>query len=262
MYKNNKIKKTSCDLIIKITFLLLISCNKNLLAENLYVGVASNFLEPINIIKEDFKKETGHNLIIINGSSGSLYTQIMNGGPIDIFLSAEQKLPKKLEINKKSVMGTRFTYAKGELKLWSLNKALFKKQFPEILSSNLVKYIGIGNPLFVPYGYASKEALEKIGLFKTLSDKLILGKNINQVFLMGYSRNLDLAFVAKSNIISNKNNKKGKIWNIPQNLYSPINQDGIMLLSGEKKKGAFKFLKFLVSDNVKKRIRDFGYIVE
>ena len=262
MYKNNKIKKTSCDLIIKIIFLLLISCNKNLFAENLYVGVASNFLEPINIIKEDFKKETGHNIIIINGSSGSLYSQIMNGGPIDIFLSAEQKLPKKLEINKKSVMGTRFTYAKGELKLWSLNKVLFKKQFPEILSSNLVKYIGIGNPLFVPYGYASKEALEKIGLYKTLSDKLILGKNINQVFLMGYSRNLDLAFVAKSNIISNKNNKKGKIWNIPQNLYSPINQDGIMLLSGEKKKGAFKFLKFLVSDNVKKRIRDFGYIIE
>ena len=81
-------------------FLLLISYNKNLLAENLYVGVASNFLEPINIIKEDFKQETGHNLIIIHGSSGSLYSQIMNGGPIDIFLSAEQKLPKKLEIKK------------------------------------------------------------------------------------------------------------------------------------------------------------------
>jgi molybdate transport system substrate-binding protein len=262
LYKNNEIKKASYILTIKVMFLLLISYNKNLLAENLYIGVASNFLEPINIIKEDFKKETGHNLIIINGSSGSLYSQIMNGGPIDIFLSAEQNLPKKLEKNKKSVIGTRFTYARGELKLWSLNKVLFDKQFPEILNSHLVKYIGIGNPLFVPYGYASKEVLEKLDVYTKISDKLILGKNINQVFLMGYSRNLDLAFVAKSNIISNKNNKKGKIWNIPQNLYSPINQDVIMLLSGKKKSGAFKFLEFLVSDNIKKKIRDFGYIVE
>ena len=35
-----------------------------------------------------------------------------------------------------------------------------------------------------------------------------------------------------------------------------------MLLSGKKKKGAFKFLQFLVSDNIKKKIRGFGYIVE
>ena len=56
--------------------------------------------------------------------------------------------------------------------------------------------------------------------------------------------------------------KKGKIWNIPQNLYSPINQDVIMLLSGKKKSGAFKFLEFLISDNIKKKIRDFGYIVK
>jgi hypothetical protein len=51
LYKNNEIKKASYILIIKIIFLLFILYNKNLLAENLFVGVASNFLEQINIIK-------------------------------------------------------------------------------------------------------------------------------------------------------------------------------------------------------------------
>ena len=244
------------------SFLFLIFLNKVSSAENIYIGVASNFFGPIKIIKEDFENKTSHDIIITSGSSGSLYSQIINGAPLDIFLSGDQKLPKMLENNSKGISGTRFTYATGQLQLWSNNKNLLHKKFPGVLNSTVIKYIGIGNPKFVPYGFAAKEVLQKLGMFAKLKPKLILGKNINQVFVMGYFGNLDLAFVAKSDVIIKNNEQKGQTWDIPQELYSPIKQDAIMLTSGKKKNGVKDFLNFLTSDYIKNKIRNLGYIVD
>ena len=244
------------------SFLFLIFLNKVSSAENIYIGVASNFFGPIEIIKEDFENKTSHDIIITSGSSGSLYSQIINGAPLDIFLSGDQKLPKMLENNSKGISGTRFTYATGQLQLWSNNKNLLHKKFPGVLNSTVIKYIGIGNPKFVPYGFAAKEVLQKLGMFAKLKPKLILGKNINQVFVMGYFGNLDLAFVAKSDVIIKNNEQKGQTWDIPQELYSPIKQDAIMLTSGKKKNGVKDFLNFLTSDYIKNKIRNLGYIVD
>ena len=244
------------------SFLFLIFLNKVSSAENIYIGVASNFFGPIEIIKEDFENKTSHDIIITSGSSGSLYSQIINGAPLDIFLSGDQKLPKMLENNSKGIAGTRFTYATGQLQLWSNNKNLLHKKFPGVLNSTVIKYIGIGNPKFVPYGFAAKEVLQKLGMFAKLKPKLILGKNINQVFVMGYFGNLDLAFVAKSDVIIKNNEQKGQTWDIPQELYSPIKQDAIMLTSGKKKNGVKDFLNFLTSDYIKNKIRNLGYIVD
>ena len=77
---------------------------------------------------------------------------------------------------------------------------------------------------------------------------------------MGYFGNLDLAFVAKSDVINN--NKKGRVWNVPQNLYSPIKQDVILLENGRKKRNAERFLKFLSSNLIREKIREFGYAMD
>ena len=230
---------------------------KMLLAENLYVGVASNFIVPMKIIKNEFEKKNNSQVFISSGSSGSLYAQIMNGAPLDIFLSGDQVLPKKLEDNSKGMKGTRFTYAIGKLQLFTTNKNFYKKKFPDILSSNNIKYVGIGNPLYVPYGFAATEVLKSLNILEKLSSKLILSKNINQAFIMSYFGNLDLAFVSKSDVLSK--NKKGKVWDIPQNLYSPIKQDAILLMNGKNNDNAKSFLKFLATDLIRLRIKNLGY---
>ena len=233
---------------------------KLLLADNLYVGVASNFIVPMKIIKNEFEKKNNSQVFISSGSSGSLYAQIMNGAPLDIFLSGDQVLPKKLEDNSKGMKGTRFTYAIGKLQLFTTNKNFYKKKFPDILSSNNIKYVGIGNPLYVPYGFAATEVLKSLNILEKLSSKLILSKNINQAFIMSYFGNLDLAFVSKSDVLSK--NKKGKVWDIPQKLYSPIKQDAILLMNAKDNDNAKSFLKFLSTDLIKLKIKDLGYVFD
>ena len=99
------------------------------LAAELHIGVASNFLMPMNAIKQTFESENNTKIFLSSGSSGSLYSQIVNGAPLDIFLSADQALPKKLENTTKGIKGTRFTYAIGKLLLFTTNKELFILHF-------------------------------------------------------------------------------------------------------------------------------------
>ena len=105
------------------------------LAAELHIGVASNFLMPMNAIKQTFESENNTKIFLSSGSSGSLYSQIVNGAPLDIFLSADQVLPKKLENTTKGIKGTRFTYATGKLLLFTTNKELFNFKFPNIILS-------------------------------------------------------------------------------------------------------------------------------
>ena len=245
--------------VLYISIFLVILPYKNLLATEIHVGVASNFLIPMNFIKKTFENKNNVKVFLSSGSSGSLYSQIINGAPLDIFLSANQELPKKLENTSKGIKGTRFTYATGKLLLFSTNKDLFNFTFPNIILSKKIKFIGLGNPRYVPYGLAAKEVLKSLKIFNTLEKKIILSKNVNQVFLMNYYGNLDIGFISKSDFVI-KNNK-GKVWDIPQNLYSPIKQDAILLKNGDKKLKARMFLKLLSSDRVKDKLISLGYIV-
>ena len=244
--------------VLYISIFLLILPYKNLLATEIRVGVASNFLIPMNFIKKTFENKNNVKVFLSSGSSGSLYSQIINGAPLDIFLSANQELPKKLENTTKGIKGTRFTYAIGKLLLFSTNKDLFDFTFPNIILSQKIKYIGLGNPKYVRYGMAAMEVLKSLKIFNVIEKKLVLSKNVNQVFLMNYFGNLDIGFIAKSDFIVK--NKKGKVWDIPQNLYSPIKQDAILLKNGEKKSEARIFLKFLSSKRVKDKLISLGYI--
>ena len=51
------------------------------------------------------------------------------------------------------------------------------------------------------------------------------------------------------------------VWDIPKNLYSPIKQDVILLEHWKNKRNAKPFLKFLSSDLIRERIKEFGYLV-
>ncbi|GAB0059067.1 hypothetical protein IBA8401_00910 [Pseudomonas syringae] len=88
-------------------------------ADEVQVAVAANFTAPIQAIATDFEKDTGHKLVAAFGATGQIYTQIKNGAPFEVFLSADDTTPAKLEQEGDTVKGSRFTYAVGTLALWS-----------------------------------------------------------------------------------------------------------------------------------------------
>lgn len=114
-------------------------------ADEVQVAVAANFTAPIQAIATDFEKDTGHKLVAAFGATGQFYTQIKNGAPFEVFLSADDTTPAKLEQEGDTVKGSRFTYAIGTLALWSAKEGYVDSK-GEVLKANQYQHLSIANP--------------------------------------------------------------------------------------------------------------------
>jgi molybdate transport system substrate-binding protein len=222
------------------------------------VAVAANFTVPMQIVASAFERDTGHKALLAFGSTGNLYAQIRNGAPFQVFLSADDQTPAKLEQEGLAVSGTRFTYAVGRLALWSAKSGMVDDK-GEVLNKGVYAHLAIANPKLAPYGAAAIEVLRQLGLFKSLQPKFVLGENISQTWQFVASGNADLGFVALSQVLKDGQLRGGSAWIVPGNLHAPIRQDAVLLVKGRNNAAAKALLAYLKSDKAKAIIRNFGY---
>lgn len=143
-----------------LTSLLAVFAFGSAQADEVQVAVAANFTAPIQAIAADFEKDTGHKLVTAFGATGQFYTQIKNGAPFEVFLSADDSTPKKLEAEGDTVKGSRFTYAVGTLALWSAKEGYVDAK-GDVLKKNEYQHLSIANPKAAPYGLAATQVLAK-----------------------------------------------------------------------------------------------------
>ncbi len=227
-------------------------------ADEVRVAVAANFTATMNALAAKFEAKSGHKVTVSFGSSGKFYTQIVNGAPFDLFLSADQARPQQLMLDGQAVAGSEFTYAQGRLALWS-TKPGFVDTEGTVLNSETFKRLAIANPKTAPYGAAAVEVLQDLGLYELLTPRLVEGENIAQTYQFVATGNAELGFVALSQV---RARPEGSWWEVPQDHYTPIRQDAVLLKGAAGKTAAKALLAFLHSPEAKKIIGDSGYGVE
>ena len=124
------------------------------------VAVAANFTEAAKEIAAAFKAKTGHEAVLSFGATGQFYTQITQGAPFQILLSADDARPKKLIEDGLAVTGSNFTYAIGKLVLWSKTPGLVRGE--ETLKAASFTKLSICNPVAAPYGAAAIETMKSL----------------------------------------------------------------------------------------------------
>ena len=221
------------------------------------IAVATNFKPAMAALESRFEAETGYDIETVTGSTGALYAQITQGAPFDVFLAADQERPQKLEESGHAVQGTRFTYAVGQLVLWSAASGqvgLESLREPQLLR------LAIANPELAPYGRAAQGVIEELGLQKKLQHKLVLGENIGQTFAFIKTGNAELGFVAFSQVLSLPKAERGTSFPLERRLYRPIRQDAQLLKRGSDNMVALAFIDFLRSQGAADIIASAGYI--
>ncbi|WP_031436404.1 molybdate ABC transporter substrate-binding protein [Methylobacter tundripaludum] len=249
------LKSTASRSILLLGLLLTTSISS---AATTLVAVAANFTKPMTEIAEAFEKSTGHKANLSFGSSGKFVSQFENGGPFEVFLSADDKGPKKLEQSGLAVPNTRFTYALGKLVLWSATPGLVDDQ-GHVLSKGGFKHIALADPKLAPYGAAAVEVMKNRGLFDKLQPLFVQGENIAQTHQFVSTGNAELGFVAFSQVIDKGKIAGGSGWLIPSDLYKPIRQDAILMKTGAGNPAATALVQFLKSPEALAIIRKYGY---
>lgn len=218
------------------------------------VAVAANFTEAAKEIGARFEKATGDKAVFSFGATGQLYTQITQDAPFEVFLSADQKTPKKAVSEGLALGDTLFTYAIGKVVLFSKSKDFVKGE--DTLKGGQFTKIAIANPETAPYGAAGVEVLKKLGVYEALAPKIVQGNNIAQAYQFVDTGNAELGFVALSQVIGKD---EGSRWIVPADLHAPIAQDAVLLKKGEANAAAKAFLTFLKGKEGTAVIEKFGY---
>ena len=227
-------------------------------ADEVQVAVAANFTAPIQAIAADFEKDTGHKLIAAYGATGQFYTQIKNGAPFEVFLSADDTTPEKLEKEGDTVKGSRFTYAIGTLALWSAKEGYVDAK-GDVLKMNEYQHLSIANPKAAPYGLAATQVLEKLKLTEATKAKIVEGQNITQAYQFVSTGNAELGFVALSQIYKDGKVSSGSAWIVPASMHDPIKQDAVILNKGKDNAAAKALVEYLKGPKAAAVIKSYGY---
>ena len=227
------------------------------------VAVAANVQFAMQQLKAQFEKETGIELDISIGSSGKFTTQIEQGAPYDVFVSADISYPTTLYKEGLTADSPK-VYANGSLVLWTARTDIKPLADLKLLLTGNIKKIALANPKTAPYGVAAVEAMKYYKLYDSVQTKLVYGESIAQTNQYITTQSADIGFTAKSVVLADEMKGKGSWVDIDPKAYSPIAQAAVILKHGKDTNAdaAQKFYNFLYSADAKKILKHYGYIVK
>jgi molybdate transport system substrate-binding protein len=217
-------------------------------AEEVTIAVASNFLTTAQKIATAFAEETGHNVVISHGSTGQIFSQITNGAPFDVFLSADAERPAALLQNGRATATQ--SYALGRL-LVASSLPITQETAAEVVVG---KTVALADPTVAPYGLAATRAMERLSL-DTATFRPVLVANVGQVGALFSTRNAEVAFVSAAQVAELS---PAHVLEI-EGLYGEIVQDAAFLARAAGNPAADAFWSYLSSDAARRLVQEAGY---
>ncbi len=223
-------------------------------SETVRVAAATNFKPALDVIKSEFEDQTGNRLIVTYGSTGKLYSQIKFGAPFDVFLSADQKRPEALELADIAVSGSRFTYAVGEIVLWTSQDRPLNETS---LQDGRITHIAFANPKLAPYGQAAMDVMQSMTISQQV--KRVQGENVGQAFAFVQSGAAQVGFISFAQVLALEPGARGSLWKPPSETYSPVKQDAVLLSRAAGNQAAHAFMDYLAGAQAEPVLNRFGY---
>ncbi len=243
---------------MKNVLLIWLLASAHLQAQPLRVAVAANAQFVMESLRDAFQKKTGIAVESIVNSSGKLATQIQQGAPYDVFLSADMTYPQTLH-QQGLTLAAPVIYAYGSLVVWTLSDLPLSADL-KMLRDPAVRHIAIANPATAPYGEAALALLKHNGLADALQPKLVYGESIAQVNQYVLTGTAEMGFTAKSVVLDPSLKGRGHWIDLPAGAgYAPIAQGVVTLKRTQQAKVARAFVDFLRSAEARRIFAQFGY---
>jgi len=225
------------------------------------VACAANMQYAMKDIVAAYKTKTGKTVVPVFGSSGKLSTQIQNGAPFDVFVSADMGYGDTLFL-KKAALAKSKVYAYGILVLWTLKDYDITKGLA-LLNDPQIKSIAVGDLKLTVYGPAASQAMKNAGIWESVQPKLVFGENINTVAQYIVSQSADIGFANLSFTQQGPMAGKGKWLEVDHKLYDPLPQGAVILRYGQDNnpQEAKAFFEFLYGPETRAILTKNGYLL-
>ncbi len=223
----------------------------------LRIAAAADLQPVMPVLAREYEQQTGVKLEVTFGSSSTLATQVINGAPFDVFLSADFSFPEKVVAAGLAAAKEPTAYATGKLVLWARKDSPIQPLSLDLLTDARVTRIAIANPEHAPYGFAASQALIHLKLADQVKPKLVTAENIAQTAQFVESGNAQIGFLSLTLARSEHMQQVGTYVLVPF-LYPKIRQCGVVVRNSHALPEANRFLQWLVSPKVQDSLQRFG----
>lgn len=197
------------------------------------VAAASDLKFAIEEVAAQFENTTGHKLRLVFGSSGNFKTQLLQGAPFHLFMSADEHFVFELADAGRTEDRGR-AYAVGRIGIMVPQGSPLKadgelKDLRAALRDGRLRKFAIANPAHAPYGARAMEALKHQDLWDDLQGKLVLGENISQAAQFATSGSTQGGIIAYSLALAPTVARMGDFALIPESWHQPLKQRMVLI---------------------------------
>jgi len=225
--------------------------------QSLQVAAAADLTPVLPPLLAQFKAQTGIDAKVSFASSAALATQIENGGPFDLFLSADMGFAQKVADAGLATTVKPVAYAQGTLVLWERKDGPIHPISIEALTTPAVQSVAIANPEHAPYGRAAMASLTSLHLADKVEPKLRTAENIAQAAQFVESGNAQLGLISLTSARTSRMESEGSYIEMPAASYPAILQGAVVLKKGDAR-DAQRLLDFLLSKPVEDALAERG----
>jgi molybdate transport system substrate-binding protein len=223
---------------------------------NILISTAASMTEVIQALGEDFtKKNPGITTTYNFGGSGDLLAQIIQGAPVDIFISANVRHMDQAQEKGLVEPASRRIFAANTLVLAQPVSSQLPLSGLADLTKAEVERIGIGKPESVPAGQYAKDVLAAAGIWAAVEKKLIFASSVRQVldYLRRGEIDCGLVYATDAALAREKVRVVAEVQG--RKVFYPV---GIVMASHDRE-AAGLFLDYLETDGARAIIRKFGF---
>lgn len=224
-------------------------------ARTITVAAAANLTESFGEVAKQFTAKTGINVVYSFGSTADLAKQVENGGPFDVFASADVEHVDGLNQKGLIVSDSRAVYARGRLVLWTPPQGRVKVIRVEDVNRADVKTVAIAKPDLAPYGRATVEALKALNVWSAVEPKVVYGTNVSNTKQYATSGNADVAFIPLALVKQGE----GQYVEVEERLHQPIDQAFAIIKASGKQEMARRFTDFVLASDGQAILKQYGY---
>jgi molybdate transport system substrate-binding protein len=227
------------------------------------VAAAADLRFALSDVSRRFEQRHKIAVIASYGSSGTLYAQLTNEAPFDMFLSADIEYPRRLAARGLTLPDSEFAYAVGRLVVWvPASSALDPgRKGVAIAADPAVAHVAIANPAHAPYGRAAVEAMQAAGIYDAAKSKLVFGENVEQALQFAQTGAADAAIVALSLAVAPTVRASGRYVDVPPDSYTRIVQGGAILRASADVEAARAFRAFLIGAEGRAVLEAYGFVL-
>ena len=233
---------------------------KSLHAAEIHVFAAASLTDALKEIAGTYEKKTGDKIYFNLAASSVLARQIEEGAPADLFFSADEARMDGLDKKGLLVEGTRKSLLSNSLVIVVPPDSTVVLKSANALTGLEIKRIALGEPKTVPVGVYARAYLEKLGVWKQITPKIVPTENVRASLAAVESGNVEAGIVYKTDALISKKVKVA--FEVPT-AEGPAISYPAALVKGSKVPAESKaVLEFLESKLAATVFEKYGFIVK